>query len=806
MKEGRIQGTSRRDEEKHLEETLAVIRKNMEEYGSQIRAMQADIEEMFQHYHDNDPEMYTMLSNTVTLHEHMKRALSRNQKAVNKPYFGRIDFEDKASGRMESLYIGRGGIAKDATHQQVVDWRAPVAAAYYENGLGECQYPAPGGKTVPIDLKRKRTYEIDQGKLSDYYDSEVISNDELLTKYLARNKQAVLGEIVATIQKEQNQIIRRSPYHNTIVQGAAGSGKTTVAMHRISFILYNYAERFRPEDFYIVGSNRILLNYITGVLPDLDVYGVRQMTMEQLFTRLLYEDWDEKKDRVKAPSGVAVGQEQRGSAGWFADLKKFCDELERSCISTESVTLDPGEFAKSAQSAGNKDSQRILLVDGASVERYLSQNPGVSIQGKINQLNDRLRIKIQEVFLNGADKYTEEEKKAILKAYRNRYGGRIWKRPIRTLYLDFLTRQKDKGFPVELPDREYDVYDLAALAYLYKRAKETEVISEARHIVIDEAQDFGMMIYHCLDACIRGCTYTVMGDVSQNIHFGVGLNEWEPLRKLLLPDPMDHFDVLRKSYRNTVEISEFAARILRHGHFYPYPAKPIIRHGKAVRVEQAAESQLYDRAAAICGAWQEEGLGTIALILRNEKQAKAAGEILASKLRILETDPEKTEFANGVMVLSVEYTKGLEFDACLILDPTREDYPIDDGHARLLYVAATRALHELCVLYTGRLTGLIEDPPPEPGAENCRALRDALPKPVREESAAGKPADAAKAAPRPRPKAVPKLSRDTSETPDYARLRTSYAAQPKTALPKPSRQAQAPVEDAAPREKPARRR
>ena len=139
-----------------------------------------------------------------------------------------------------------------------MDWRAPVANAYYENNLGKCSYRAPGDVDIPIDLTRKRTYEIEGGKLLDFFDSEVIANDELLTKYLAKNKQAVLGEIVATIQKEQNEIIRKSPYHNVIVQGVAGSGKTTVAMHRISYILYNYAERFRPEDFYIVDRKSVV--------------------------------------------------------------------------------------------------------------------------------------------------------------------------------------------------------------------------------------------------------------------------------------------------------------------------------------------------------------------------------------------------------------------------------------------------------------------------------------------------------------------------------------------------------------------
>ena len=213
--------------------------------------------------------------------------LIRYEKARKKPYFGRIDFKDGISQEEETCYIGRAGIAKNGSEPVVLDWRAPIASVYYESSMGPCTYTVSSEGTYEMDLVRKRTYEIEQDVLKDFFDSDVVANDELLTKYLAKNKKAVLGEIIATIQKEQNVIIRRSPRTNVIIQGVAGSGKTTVAMHRISFILYNYKDDFRPEDFYIVGSNRILLNYITSVLPELDVYGIRQLTMEQLFVRLL---------------------------------------------------------------------------------------------------------------------------------------------------------------------------------------------------------------------------------------------------------------------------------------------------------------------------------------------------------------------------------------------------------------------------------------------------------------------------------------------------------------------------------------
>jgi len=159
-----IQGTSPEDEEKHLKETLDVIHANMDSYGRQVQEMKANIDEMLEHYHDNDAEVYVILCNTITMHEHMKRALERNERAAAKPYFGRICFHDEGSDREESIYIGKGGISRDSTHQEVIDWRAPMANAYYENGLGKCSYPSPEGTPIWIDLKLKRTYEIDQGK------------------------------------------------------------------------------------------------------------------------------------------------------------------------------------------------------------------------------------------------------------------------------------------------------------------------------------------------------------------------------------------------------------------------------------------------------------------------------------------------------------------------------------------------------------------------------------------------------------------------------------------------------------------
>ncbi|MGN0507487.1 MAG: HelD family protein [Lachnospiraceae bacterium] len=686
--------TERQKEEQHLAECLQVIKANIAAYEKDIAVMNADIQAMYESYHDNDPEIFTELSNTITMNEHMKTALSKNQRALIKPYFGRIDILNE-NKKEETFYLGKGGVMQDKTTILVVDWRAPIANVYYENGLGECSYPAPGNQMITIDLKRKRTYEIENERLVDFFDSEVVANDELLTKYLAKNKEAVLGEIIATIQKEQNDIIRKSPYRSMIVQGVAGSGKTTVAMHRISFILYNYEKEFRPDDFYIIGSNRILLNYITGVLPELDVHGVKQMTMEELFVRLLYEDWDEKKYRIAKHQDNAESRmttAKKGTYDWFHKLEDFCDRLEENTIPQETVLLD-GE----------------VLYPAEQIRNYIREAKSVSIQSKINMLNERVLAKLRNEMTGRDISYAPEVRKQKIKEYTGLFGAKKWKRSIYDLYEEFLTEQDMSLRQPEQKKTSLDLYDLAALAYLYKRVKETDPIREAHHVVVDEAQDFGMMSYAVLKYCIPGATWTIMGDVSQNIRFGVGLNDWEELKGLMLTDKNDTFGVLSKSYRNTVEISEFAQKILRHGTYFSYPIEPIIRHGAPVGVEKAPDEEtMLSLAAEKITEWQQEGYDTIAVVSRTAKEAEQVAKQLGKRIKIEESDLEKAEFKQGVLVLPVEYTKGLEFDAVLICNPTKEDYPEDDGHAKLLYVAATRALHELCVLHLGEATNLLK--------------------------------------------------------------------------------------------------
>jgi len=695
-----VLGISREAEEQQLEKILAVAQSNLERTERHQEGLSGQLKEMLGSYDSKDKEMQALWHNTEALFKESNQELLRCIKARKKPYFGRIDFTGAGLSEPESYYVGRVGISVNGVEPLVIDWRSPIASVYYENALGTCTYEVKDPKedetkVHEIDLFRKRTYEIAEDRLIDFFDSDIVANDDLLTKYLAKSKKAVLGEIIGTIQKEQNAIIRMSPKTNLIVQGVAGSGKTTVAMHRISYILYNY-EQFRPVDFYIVGSNRILLDYITGVLPELDVYGVSQMTMEQLFTRLLYEDWDDKKYKIVPADQKDKAAHQKGESAWFRALEAFCEEYEERIIPRESVIIEKNG---------------VVLLEKKSIENYRKSNPQLSVQAKINALNEWLLSRLENELTGKSVSYTPEEKKELNKSCKVHFGKDEWKGSLFDLYEAFLKEQRKNGSMIFSEQGKYDVYDLAALAYLYKRIKEIDPIREASHVIIDEAQDFGMMVYNTLAYCLRGCTYTIMGDVSQNIHYGYGLNDWEELRKLILTGDYDNFGILKKSYRNTVEISEFATEILRHGEFSIYPAEPILRHGNSVStLAYDSEDEMNRAVVSIIKNWEKEGHGTIAVICADEEETAYVTRMLGKEITLADNNLETAVFNEGVMVLPVEYTKGLEFDAVLLYHPSEEKYPAADQYVKLLYVAATRALHELAVVHMNDLTELIATP------------------------------------------------------------------------------------------------
>lgn len=703
MPTGTFCGITKEEETTKYREVEKIAKKQVARMKAEVDSLAAELHELQDVYDLDEKEGLAQWFVKDNRFSEVRQNLLRAERTCKKPYFGRIDFVDPENDKKATYYIGKSVIYEDPADPVVIDWRAPISSVYYEQNLGKCRYKVPREGNFEIDLQRKRTYEIDNDGVRDFYDSEVVANDELLTKYLSKSKRNVLSEIIATIQQEQNEVIRINPHHNVLIQGSAGSGKTTVAMHRISYILYNYEREFAAKDFYIIGSNKMLLNYITGVLPDLDVYDIPQYTMEELFVKLLYEEWDDQKkirkiDKTDKNIGI------KGQSDWFNDLEVFCEQKLWEFIPQQDIRL--------------KENNHILMTSD-DIKKIIKDMKGRTIKDIYDRLRDILISRLESEMFGKGLSYSQEMQKRMYSFYENYFTRRAVKDSIFKIYDEFVKTQFNKGVSFQSFENEYDLYDLASLAYIYKSLKETEVIREACHVVIDEAQDFGISVYRALKYCMSKCTFTIMGDVAQNINLGCGLGDWEELKKVMLPEEYDYFGLLRKSYRNTVEISEFATDILKHGTFPIYPVEPIIRHGNEVDIiRQGDHEEWLETIAANLVEWKKE-YETIAVICKDVKESEGVAEALNSimeekyniKNYVNLFNEENVELSQKVTVLPIEYSKGLEFDAVIIADASKTAYPKEDGFAKLLYVAATRALHELKVYYySDELTGLIADP------------------------------------------------------------------------------------------------
>lgn len=656
------------EEQAHFEMCKGIIDRNITYYEAEYELLHEETAALFKAMKSGDTELYNRAMTSASLETHAENQLRKNRAAFKQPYFGRIDYQESDTGKDSVVYIGKNGVFRNKTDVVIADWRAPISSVYYENELGEGNYHLPGGGVVDVNLTLKRTYDVQNGELRGYYDSDVAANDQLLVQYLSQNKDVVLGDIIATIQKEQNEIIRETPFANILVQGVAGSGKTTVAMHRISYILYNYKERFMSNEFCIVGGNDMLLSYITGSLPELDVPDVKQKRMDSLLVHLLGKEW-KKKQQVVEPCADGV---VRSKIGFMLELELFLLKKKEAVI----------------RGCELKDPALGVILSASGNERLLAENPNFSVARLLMVLEERKKARLKFLCPDGEREYLQKK----MQQYKDYFKNRMPQMSIYDIYAQFLNEyEKNHPGSIDLALHaqnqamgNYDVYDLAALLMVQYRITRKKPDEEFGQLFIDEAQDFGITPYYALRKVLPECFFTIMGDVSQNINYETGMNDWEEMRKWVLTGKKDVFRLLSKSYRNTIEISGYAGEILEKASFGRYRIDPVIRHGLPVqKIQPSSEEELYDRGAEIISGAKQKGYRSIAVVCRNEQEARWTKKWL---------DDE------SVMVLPIKLTKGLEFDVVLLWNLDTEGALSAPNSAKLLYVAATRALHELYIL------------------------------------------------------------------------------------------------------------
>ncbi|MFW5432967.1 HelD family protein [Paenibacillus apiarius] len=650
----------------------------------------------------------------------------RLKRALKEPYFGRLDFEEMGKRAPSALYIGKHGVDREVepgrsdAYPLVIDWRAPIASLFYSfsGGIEPVTFEAPEGSVEGhVHLKRNLVIrgQALQRVVDTYNRSEGESHvtDEFLVYRLGENKDNRLRDIVSTIQAEQDRIIRAPKNMALFIQGVAGSGKTTVALHRLAFLLYQYQEQIRAEKMMIFAPNRMFLDYISDVLPELGVGNIQQRT---------FPEWALEVTGLEDMVQLASPMEQIEL--WYGSLNN------RPMLDDQAS----GRFKGSLAFKTHMDEQLTRMERQAVPEADFSPWDGAVLSCatiavwyheeyrsyELAKRKERLMARIQRwIEMELKQERSKEQHKAKKKSSAQRMKAYMKKWAAFDALALYKTLFDPKGNAAAGDDRmvipakickETAAYlkkntvrneDLAALLYLHVRLHGIPGDYRYDHIVIDEAQDFSPLQIAVLDAFARNHSFTILGDLSQGIHAYAGIHDWSEMRGLFEPEATDYF-ALTRSYRSTMEIIHFANVVLERGVRTDMLAIPVFRSGQKVRLvaePSGQQSELLTQALAQFGS---SGYNTIALLTRTAEEARALYARLSlhspdKKIHLI--DGNEQQYEGGISVLPIYLSKGLEFDAVLLMDADADHYPSDPLDAKLLYVGCTRALHELWVLH-----------------------------------------------------------------------------------------------------------
>ncbi|MGG3278908.1 HelD family protein [Paenibacillus solani] len=652
--------------------------------------------------------------------EEKRQALA---KSLPEPYFGRLDFQENGTGAKKPLYIGKIGFDKEdaGDHPMVIDWRAPVASLFYSftGGTDPASFEAPEGIIEGLVYLKRNVVIRKQilERVSDTYNRESggpAVSDEFLVYRLGENKDNRLRDIVSTIQAEQDKIIRAAKNTALIIQGVAGSGKTTVALHRLAYLLYQYKEQVHAEKMIIFAPNLMFLDYISDVLPELGVGDIQQRTFSDWAAELLgielyrgdhaetLHRWFETEPGQGTPDiDDNVSGRYKGSLHLMRLVRRFVERMEGNALPDEDFMPWDGAVLKRETIAEWFEQEYKPYPLAKRRERLLAR------------LHRWIEMELKKVSAGAVMK--ERKKKAAQR--EKAYGNRWPKFEPLALYKQLFGASKAAGAWVEELSAEIpaDVLhatqkdlkknivreeDLPALLYFHCLLNDITGEQRFDHIVIDEAQDFSPFQVAVLDLFVRGHSFTILGDLSQGIHAYRGVHAWEEMSSLFQEGETAYF-ALTRSYRSTMEIIEFANGILEKGVNSDLLAVPVFRSGDAVRLIPygSSESRVKDLKRAMESLMAKD-YRTVSILTRTLREAEELhGELREIWPDLNLIDGSEGTYQGGYSVLPVYLSKGLEFDAVIVADADTEHYAEKAWDAKLMYVGCTRALHELWLLH-----------------------------------------------------------------------------------------------------------
>lgn len=683
-------------------------------------------------------------------------ALRKLERVVDAPYFSRIDFQEKGEQEREKIYIGLTSFIDSKTDEILIyDWRAPIASLFYDYPPGPATYRTPE-MDVSGELWLKRQYIIKAGELQDVFDTGISIGDEMLQKMLSRSADEKMSSIVTTIQREQNQIIRDDQHKVLVVQGAAGSGKTSVALQRIAYLLYKYRTTLSADNMILFSPNSLFSDYVSRVLPELGEATMQQTTFQDYLTHKLTDTGLKLEDPYDQLEYILTGTDQdHVYAARLQSITYKTSEAFLSVIEAYGEKLREGGIRFLDLAVGKK----VLITAEELSERFYSKSSILAIGERMEQLSEWIMEKL-EVFqvdvqkrfyrkLVREPKYmgSEPEMKKMSRVKAHKAITPLKEKAQKLAYVDVLGMYKElftdtslqqelvmlagqplpeawatiSRFTLEALEQGHLRYeDATPLVYLKGLVEGQLRVGTIRYCLVDEAQDYSPFHYAYLKKLFPRARFTLLGDWNQgifthanaNVSVGVGAgvgasrgaaqqkHGYSSISELMGEDETETIRLV-KSYRSTREITEFACQVLPGGE----PVEPFSRSGEEPRLLRARDEQELIRLVAETAALRRDGgASSVAIICKTERETESAHGRLKPLLPDLARISKDTlHYEAGVMILPAYLAKGLEFDAVILYDAGAAVYA-EAKERKLFYTACTRALHHLDVCYLGELT------------------------------------------------------------------------------------------------------
>ena len=626
------------------------------------------------------------------------------EKMIKSPYFARIDFKFDDEDEFEKIYIGRSSLRKNSYQEMYVyDWRSPIASVFYRFMTGEAFYDAPCGR-VTGELNLKRQYEIKNGTLEYFFDSDVQIVDEFLRQLLSQNTTAKMKAIVETIQHEQDVVIRDMENDLLMVQGVAGSGKTSIALHRAAYLMYQGLQtKLSANNIMIISPNSIFEQYISNVLPELGEDNVISSVFEDILSELLNgrkiqsrNDFLENLIVNSKYKEISRNSIEFKTSSFFREiLDQFLIDIPRQWIEFEDVYYE-GK----------------CVVSGQILKDKILGRPETPLGIKLEQLEDYI---LEQIFGTGKGRGHKEEKNLIkqeiqkfikidiVELYKILFSNEAY---FYSLLQNSNPSQNIKNIwkytkeNLEADSLYYD--DAIAIAYLYLKIYGTNKYKNIKQVVIDEAQDYYPLQYEIFNLLFSNAKFTILGDMKQTLAKKEDISFYEQIQKIL-NKKKSSLIMLDKSFRCTNEILNFSLKFIEQSS----QIKSFNRNGDSPNVYIADNSEIFiDEIVKEIKLCQEKGFQSICLICKTEKNSTYLFNKIKHKLDIQLIKNGSVSDLQGVFILPVYMSKGLEFDTVLICDADSQNYH-DEDDKNLLYVACTRALHKLSLFCENEVSPLI---------------------------------------------------------------------------------------------------